>query len=82
MALFRRSPIDCPMCESVVETDYQPAVSHFMTHLDDDVRGDPSSGLRLACGCIDAVWPADSDFPTSMMRHLRDRHGVKVKTRT
>jgi hypothetical protein len=45
--------------------------------MDDVVRGNPSSGLRLACGCNDADWHVASNFPAEAKEHLERVHGMR-----
>jgi hypothetical protein len=73
----RRSVI-CPICQASVDTSDQQGIGHFLTHLDDVERGNPSSGLALACGCPDATWPTTSDFPGGVIDHLKRAHGLKL----
>jgi hypothetical protein len=77
MALFSRKPRVCPVCAAEVNGDRNDVVGHVMTHMDDAVQGDPNSGLRLACGCSEAVWSVGSNFPTEAVEHLQRAHGMR-----
>ena len=65
------------VCDDEVPGTPNDVVGHVMTHMDDAVRGNSSSGLRLACGCADAVWPVGSNFPTAAVEHLQRVHGMR-----
>ena len=77
MGLFRRTPRTCPICSTQIDGDLNGVVGHVRTHIDDDVTGNASSGLRLACGCQDAVWPVESNFPIEAVEHLVRVHGMR-----
>lgn len=77
MSLFSRKPRTCPICSSEVEGDLNHVIGHVMTHMDDAVPGNPSNGLRLTCGCSDAVWPVGSNFPLEAAEHLQHVHGMR-----
>jgi hypothetical protein len=76
VGLFSKKPVICPICRAEVDTSNSRGIGHFGTHLDD---ADPSmTSLRLACGCTDAVFSSEDDFPRLVCDHLRDRHGLKI----
>lgn len=78
MGWFSRRRAVCPVCGAEVDTTSDgDGVGHFMHHLDDAVRGDPSR-LAFGCGCPDAAWPVEDDFTALMMKHLIGRHRVPV----
>ena len=77
MALFSKSPRICPICSSEVPGDQNEVMGHVITHMDDAVRGNPNSGLRLGCGCPDAVWTVTSNFPLEATEHLQRIHGMR-----
>lgn len=77
MAIFNKKPRTCPICSADISGNRNDVIGHVMTHLDDDVRGNPSSGLRLACGCPGAVWAIGSDFPNEAVDHLERVHGMR-----
>lgn len=78
MDLFKRKPVVCPVCDKVVEIGPKDSTGfgHFATHLEDVAR--PGGPLQFQCGCPDAVFDTNGDFPNEVMRHLRNRHGLKV----
>jgi hypothetical protein len=78
MGLFSKKPRICPICSNEVPGTHNDVVGHVATHLDDDIRGNPNSGLRLACGCPDAVWPVSTDFPNLAVEHLVRVHGMRA----
>ena len=78
MALFSKKPRVCPICSTELPGNENDVIGHISSkHLDDAVRGKPSSGLRLDCGCPDAVWAVDSNFPTEAKEHLERVHGMR-----
>lgn len=78
MGLFSRKPLVCPVCDHEVTTGPgdTAGIGHFATHLN-DTQG-PGSPLRFGCGCPDAVFDVSGDFTTQLMRHLRDKHRLKI----
>lgn len=77
MALFKRESRTCPICTIELPGGRNDVIGHVGMHLDDDVPGNPSSGLRLSCGCASAVWPIDVDFPNLAVDHLERVHGMR-----
>lgn len=77
MGIFSKKTRTCPVCGDAVPGDQDDVTGHVMTHMDDAVPGNPSGGLRLACGCENAVWPSDSNFPVEARMHLEDHHGMQ-----
>lgn len=77
MALFKKAPRICPICSDQIHGDRNEVVGHVMTHMDDAVPGNATSGLRLACGCQDAFWPVESNFPMEAVNHLERVHGMR-----
>lgn len=77
MGLFSKKPRVCPICSAEVPGDSNDVVGHVLLHLDDAVPGSPSQGLRLSCGCTDAVWPVESNFPIEAKEHLERVHGMR-----
>ena len=77
MGIFSKKPRVCPICSHEVSGDHNEVIGHVMTHMDDDIPGKPSSGLRLGCGCQSAVWPVASDFPSEAKAHLEQVHGMR-----
>ena len=77
MTWFSRKARVCPICSLDIDGDQNIVIGHVMTHMDDAVPGNPSGGLRLACGCRDAVWTAKSNFPLEATEHLHRVHGMR-----
>jgi len=78
MGLFnKKGPRLCPICNADISGDADAVVGHVSTHLDDNVKGQPSSGLRLECGCADAVWDGTANFPLAAKEHLERVHGMR-----
>lgn len=77
MPLFSRKPTICPICSAEIAGGDHEIAGHMGDHFEDAVLGDPSSGLRLACGCPDAVWDVNSNFPYEAVEHLRRKHGMR-----
>ena len=77
MGLFSKKPRVCPICSIEIPGDSNAVVGHVITHLDDAVPENPNSGLRLGCGCADAVWPTTSNFPAEAKAHLERVHGLR-----
>jgi hypothetical protein len=78
MALFSKKPLVCPACQDEVATgpNDRTGIGHFATHLADSAGA--GSALKFACGCPDAVFDISADLTNEVMRHLRDRHHLKV----
>lgn len=77
MGLLNRKPRVCPICAAEINGSRNDVVGHVLTHMDDAVPGNAASGLRLACGCVDAVWPGESNFPIKAVEHLERVHGMR-----
>jgi hypothetical protein len=77
MGWFSPKPRICPICSSELGGDLNHVIGHVMTHMDDAVPGNPGAGLRLACGCRDAVWSVRSNFPLEATEHLQRVHGMR-----
>jgi hypothetical protein len=77
MGFLSKKPRICPICSTEVNGSHNDVVGHVMIHLEDDVRGNPNSGLRLDCGCPEALWPVGSDFPNAAVSHLENVHGMR-----
>lgn len=71
----------CPFCGvDLARLNHNDTMNHFMTnHVDDQVRGDPSSGLALACGCPHVQWEYDNFRPGEIVPHLKRAHGFNQR---
>lgn len=76
-AVRSAGPRICPICSVNVAGDTNAVTGHVLTHLHDAIPGDPTSGLRLACGCPNAVWAPGSNFPAEAKAHLELVHGMR-----
>jgi hypothetical protein len=78
MGLFSEKPVVCPVCGYTLQnlTNQSTGVGHFMSHVD-DAPGQPGY-LAFGCGCPEAVYAISDDWTNEIMRHLANRHGLKI----
>jgi hypothetical protein len=77
MGLFSTKPRACPLCSALMTRDRNEVIGHVLSHIDDAVPGRPSAGLKLSCGCRDAIWGVNENFPEEARIHLVRAHGMR-----